>query len=140
MSQPVRAARRRLQAEHDEVVAAIDRCGDAVADPWDSSRTTDRGAVTARLEAALEESGLLSRLPRVLADVVAATGYALQAQPVAGPPYVVVTSRGPILRATIEPGRLVVRFDVFDVVRSGSADEPVAYRRRDGVRLTVSLE
>ena len=140
MSYPVRDARRRLQTEHTPVLEGIEYCADRIAEPWDTSRTTDRDAVTEGLRSALESTGLLERLPLVLADVVEATGYELPAQPVAGPPYVVVTSRGPVLRATIDPGRLVIRFDVFDVVRDTDPDRLPAYRRRNGVRIDVSLE
>lgn len=140
MSHPVRAARRRIQREHVPVVEGINACADAVADPWDTSRTTDRGAVVDGLRRLLEETGVLETLPGVLADAVDATGYELSARPVAAPPYVVVTSRGPVLRASIEPGRLVIRFDAFEVVRDADPDRPPTYRRRDGVGLEVSLE
>lgn len=140
MSNPVRAARRQLQHEHASIVEAIDHCADQVAAPWDTSRTTDRNAVADGLRAALAETGVLEQLPRVLADVVAATGHELPAQPVAGPPYVVVTSRGPMLRATIDPGRLVIRFDAFDVVRDADPNRRPAYRRRNDVRVQVALE
>lgn len=140
MSYPVRDARRRIRDEHADVVAAIGQSADRVVDPWDTARTTDRDAVVEGQRRALEATGLLARLPLVLSDVVTATGYSLPARPVAEPPYVVVTSRGPVLRATIAPGRLVIRFDVFDVVRDGGPDRSPAYRRRNGVAVTVSLE
>ena len=122
------------------MIAEIDRCADAVAAPWDTARTTDSEAVTDGLRAALEATGTLERLPAVLADAVDATGCELRATPVPAPPYVVVTSRGPMLRATIDPGRLVIRFDVFDVVRDPEPGRSPSYRRRDGVRVTLALE
>ncbi|WP_222919353.1 hypothetical protein [Natrinema sp. SYSU A 869] len=140
MSHSVRAARRRIQAEHVSIVDGIDACADAIADPWDTSRTTDGDAVADGLNRALEEAEILQLLPNVLADVVEATGHELQARPVPGPPYVVVTSCGPVLRATIEPGRLVVRFDAFDIVRNADPDRKPTYRRLDGIELKVSLE
>ncbi|WP_436343451.1 hypothetical protein [Natronorubrum sp. FCH18a] len=140
MSYPVRDARRRIQDEHAAIVEGIDRCAAQVAEPWDTARTTDPNAVVDGLRGALEATGLLEQLPLVLSDIVDATGYGLQAQPVAAPPYVVVTSRGPVLRATIDPGRLVVRFDVFDIVRDREPTQPSAYRRRNGVQISVSLE
>ncbi|WP_226006379.1 hypothetical protein [Natrinema salinisoli] len=140
MSHPVRAARRRIQSEHVSVVDGIDACADAIADPWDTSRTTDREAVVDGLDRTLGETGILEALPAVLADAVDATGYDLQAPPVPGPPYVVVTSRGPVLRATIDPGRLVIRFDAFDVVRNSGPERRPAYRRSDGIGVAVSLE
>ncbi|WP_254529788.1 hypothetical protein [Natrinema gelatinilyticum] len=140
MSHPIRAARRRIQAEHESVVDGIGACADAIVEPWDTARTTNREAVVGGLHRSLEETGIHGSLPDVLADVVSATGFELQACPVPAPPYVVVTSRGPILRATIDPGRLVIRFDAFDVVRGSHSDRRPAYRRRDDVRLTVVLE
>ncbi|QLG47492.1 hypothetical protein [Natrinema halophilum] len=140
MSHPVRTARRHIQAEHASVVDGIDACADAIIEPWDTARTTNREAIVGGLHRSLEESGILGALPGVLVDVVSATDSQLRANPVPAPPYVVVTSRGPVLRATIDPGRLVIRFDAFDVVRDSDPGKPPAYRRRDGVRLTVSLE
>ncbi|WP_121742795.1 hypothetical protein [Natronorubrum halophilum] len=140
MSYPVRDARRRILDEHPTIIEGVDHCADRVAEPWDTARTTDRNAVADGLRSLLEANGLLEQLPVVLADAVEATGATLRAQPVPAPPYVVVTNRGPILRATIESGRLVVRFDVFDVVHDADPGNHPAYCRRDGVRLEVSLE
>ncbi|SFC32845.1 hypothetical protein SAMN05444422_10728 [Halobiforma haloterrestris] len=140
MSHPIRDVRRRLLADHSSVVAEVDRCADAVADPWDTARTADRAALVDGLRTALESEGVLERLPTVLADAVDATGHDLEARPVPGPPYVVVTSRGPLLRATIDPGRLVIRFDVFEVIRNAEPGRRVTYRRRDGVELAIGLE
>ncbi len=136
MSYPVRTVQERIQAEHTPIVEGINHCADQVAAPWDTARTTNPERLTDSLQSALEATGLLDQLPLVLADAVAATGYELQAQPVPAPPYVVVTSRGPVLRATIDPGRLVIRFDCFEVVR----DPGPAYRRLDGVSVEVCLE
>ncbi|MEY7847798.1 hypothetical protein AB7C87_01150 [Natrarchaeobius sp. A-rgal3] len=140
MSHPIRDVRRRIQSEHSDVVAAIDDCADRVADPWDTSRTTDRSAIVDSLRSELEGKGVSDRLSAVLEDVVGAAGYELPADPIAAPPYVVVTSRGPMLRATIDPGRLVIGFDVFEVVRNDSPDRLPTYRRLDGTRVTIALE
>ncbi|WP_408958803.1 hypothetical protein [Natrinema sp. 74] len=140
MSHPVRAARRRIQTEHASVVDGIDACADAIADPWDTARTTDNRAVADGFQRTLEETGVLAALPGVLADAVDAAGYELRAAPVPAPPYVVITSQGPVLRATIDPGRLVIRFNAFEVVRDPDPEQPPAYRRLDGVAVLVSLE
>lgn len=136
MTAPVRAARRRIETEHTDVIASIDRCADAVEASWDDDRVSDREAVVEPFTTVLESTSVLRSLAEVLIDAVEATGYDLPAAPVAGPPYVVVTSRGPVLRATIDPGRLVVRFDAFAVDRGPDVD----YRRLDGVELVVALE
>ncbi|WP_263020593.1 hypothetical protein [Natronobiforma cellulositropha] len=136
MSQLVRTVRRRIRDEHGSVVYGVERCADAVVHAWETPTQTDAAAITDPLRARLESTGVLAALPLVLADLVDSAGCTLPASPVAAPPYVVVTSRGPILRATIDPGRLVVRFDTFDVER----DPQPRYRRLEGVRVVVSLE
>jgi len=65
VSHPVRDARRRIQTDHAPIVARIDACADAVADPWDTSRTTDSHAVADGLRRLLEETGILEALPGV---------------------------------------------------------------------------
>ncbi|WP_323171743.1 hypothetical protein [Natrialba sp. PRR66] len=140
MSHPVRAARRRLCDDHADTIAAIDDCADRVTTSWDTARTTNRDALVDSLRAELVAAGIFDRLPAVLAAAVDATASDLQASPVPAAPYVVVTSRGPLLRATIDPGRLVIRFDVFEIVRSDGAGHRPEYHRVDGVRLHVSLE
>ncbi len=135
VTHPARSARRRIQREHRGTVRAVDACADAVADAWDGPLATDRAAVVDPLRRRLAARGVLETLPRVLADAVDAAGFELPATPVPSPPYVAVTSRGPILRATVDPGRLVIRLDAFEVVR----DPDPGYRRLDGVALSVAL-
>lgn len=128
------AAREYVRSEHAEVLTAVDACADAVADFWDESWTTDASEVVDRLRACLSENGVLDALPDVLAGAVAAAGGELSASPVAAPPYVVVTSRGPILRATLGDARLVVRFEAFRVTDDGR------YERDSGdAAVTVAL-
>ncbi len=140
MSYPIRNVRRRIHDDYADVVAEIGRCADAVADARAEAETNERGSPRDELQAALEATGVLGTLPEVLAAAVDAAGEELRARPVPAPPYVVVTSRGPMLRATIDSGRLVIRFDVFEVVREPPVGSPPAYRRLEGVRLTISLE
>ena len=140
MSYPIRDVRRRIHDEYADVVVEIDRCADAVADARASTETNEVESPRDGLQAALEATGVIGTLPAVLVTAVDAAGFELRAQPVPAPPYVVVTSRGPMLRATIDPGRLVVRFDVFEVGRDGVSGSEPAYRRLDGVRVTISLE
>lgn len=140
MSYPIRNVRRRIHDDYAGVVAEIDRCADAVADAREAVEPNDREPPRDGLRAALEATGVLATLPEVLAAAVDAAGEELRARPVPAPPYVVVTSRGPMLRATIDSGRLVIRFDVFEVDRETPAGSPPTYRRLEGVRLTVSLE
>lgn len=146
---------------HRETVETVLRCADAVAAEWDEPAaaegeataeggatadadrlvTTDRGAVADPLRAELEARGIWGRLPDVLAGAVRAAGYSLSASPVADPPYVAATSRGPMLRATVPDGRLVVLLCVFEVERDGEDGSSVRYARgpttpEDAVRVT----
>jgi hypothetical protein len=124
---PARAARRRVLSDHRATVETVVRAADAVADDWDRGYATDRDDVVEPMATALSASGTDAALVRALADAVAAAGYALSADPVPAPPYLAVTGRGPILRGTVEDGRLVVEFRVFGVERT---DEGPRYVRR----------
>ncbi len=141
------AARSRILDAHADVVAGVVEAADTVADGWnggaagtgatdsDAPATTDRAAVVEPLRAELRARGLLDRAPAVLADAVTAAGYDLPAEPVAAPPYVVVTGRGPVLRGTVADGRLVVVLAVFRVER-----DPVRYvRAGDGPAEVVEV-
>lgn len=152
--------RAHLREEHADVLAGVEWCADAVVAGWDDQpaapddrpatapeghpatapddrpATTDRDAVVGPLRAALQRAGLLDRFPVVLTDSVRAAGFSLPASPVPAPPYVVVTSRGPVLRATVDAGRLVVTFEVFTVERGETVryvrttDDPLDVRFR----------
>lgn len=132
---PATAAREQLLATHADTIDATLAAADAVAAEWprlDDGRpaTADSDALVRALRAALDERGLLETYPGTLAAAVDAAGYALPATPVPAPPYVVVTSTGPVLRGTVEAGRLVVRIDCFEVVRNPAGiPASVAYAR-----------
>jgi hypothetical protein len=111
------AARDHLLTERRDLVVTVLDCADAVAAGWDGEATTDADRVGPPLRTALRRAGVLERLPGVLRECVAAAGGRLQADPVPAPPYVVVTSVGPLLRATLEAGRLVVTVRAFRVER-----------------------
>lgn len=127
----VRAA---LRDEHPDLVAAVAECADAVAAAWDGDDAADRAAVVPPFRAALGERGVLAAAPDALATAADAAGFALPAEPVAAPPYVVVTSRGLALRATTDGGRLVVTVEAFAVERG----DDVRYVRADD-RVAVAL-
>lgn len=128
------AARDHLLVDRREVVEATIECADAVAASWSeggttgegttSEGTTDREAVVGPFRTLLSETGLLDAYPSVLAECVAAAGGRLRAAPVAAPPYVAVTSVGPVLRATLASRRLVVTLAVFGVERDGENGHP----------------
>lgn len=129
------AAREHLLATHESTIDATLAAADAVAADWrrlDDGRpaTTDRDALVADLRAELEDRGVLGAFPRTLAYAVEAAGDVLPASPVPAPPYVVLTSTGPVLRGTVDDGRYVIRIDCFEVVRDPiGLPAPVAYAR-----------
>ena len=137
-----RAVRRRVLGAHASVVEDVVACAGSVAEAWDGDATSDRAALVEPLEERLRETGVLADLPTVLAAAVDAAGGELSATPVAAPPYVVITSTGPLLRATIDQGRLVVAVRTFAVERD-TDEGGVSYAHRDVVpeeALDVSLE
>lgn len=127
------AAREYVRSEHADVLDAVGACADAVAARWNGDRTADAAAVAGPLQSCLAESGALDALPGVLVGAVDAAGGELQASPVAAPPYVAVTSRGPVLRATLDGGRLVVTVAAFRVTGDGD------YERAGGVSVAVEV-
>lgn len=129
------AAGEYVRREHADVLDPVATCADTVAASWDCTQTADASTVSNGLEGALSEAGVLESLPGVLAGAVAAAGGELQATPVAAPPYVVVTSRGPILRATLDGGRLVIRLAVFEVTSGGRYERAPA----EGVAVDVEV-
>lgn len=146
---PAAAARDRLLASHADTIAAVLVAADAVAADWRTlddgrSATPDSDALVRSLRGELDDSGVLERLPRLLAAAVDAAGYALPATPVPAPPYVVVTSTGPVLRGTVDDGRLVIGIDCFEVVREPDGlSATVAYARTGSspaAALSVSFE
>ncbi len=109
-------ARRRLLRGHADTLAGVIDAADEVTD---GTARTESQAVTEPLSAALSDRDLPGRLLDALADAVDAVGESLPHDPVPEPPYLAVTSRGPVLRATLSEGRLVVVVGVFDVDRTG---------------------
>ena len=119
--------RRRVLRNHRETLAATIDAGETVAAAWPAETVSDGDAITGPLGALLDERALPPALLDVLATAVAATGGTLQADPVPAPPYFVVTSRGPVVRATLTDGRrLVVELELFGVDR-----RPTTYRFLD---------
>ena len=110
------AVRADLLKSHREPFERALACADAVAAGWDGDATTDRGAVVPPYRAALGEAGLREPLVGALAAAVAATDHDLAADPVAAPPYLVVTGQGVVLRGPLSAaGRLVATLRAFTV-------------------------
>ncbi|MFB6361371.1 MAG: hypothetical protein ABEH59_08635 [Halobacteriales archaeon] len=119
------AIRRFILEEHAETIAAVHTAADAVTADWSTATTTDRSAIVPKYRERLEQAELLAQFPAVLTGAADAADLTLRARPVAAPPYVIVTSTGPILRATAETGRLVIAVRCFDIERG----DPTRYRR-----------
>jgi len=104
-----------IRDTHVEVVAAVERVAARVAREWPAAGPADGRRVATELEAALGAAGLFDRLPALLETATDRLGATPVADPVAAPPYVVVTSRGPVLRATLPRRRVVVTLAVVEV-------------------------
>jgi hypothetical protein len=118
------AVRECVLGTHEDLLETILACADGVANSWDGEATTDHHRVVEPFERALHRRDVIDRLPVVLAGAVDALGESLPAEPVAAPPYLVVTSVGPVLRATLSSARLVITIRVFAVER-----DPTRYVR-----------
>jgi len=107
VSDAVNQVREYLLREHRGLLVTTLACADSVAAADDST--------TEAFERALRRAGVLDALPGVLAGAADALGTSLPAEPVAAPPYVVVTRAGPVARATLpDRGRLVVTVVAFE--------------------------
>lgn len=127
----------RIRTTHRETLTEIRDVADELVETT-GRRVDDSQAIVEPLRAAFDERNLLGRLCDVLVTGVAATGAQLQAEPIAGPPYVVVTSRGPLCRGTLTDGRrLVIEVRLFAVGRRPRSYSYLAPTPADCV--TVSL-
>jgi len=120
------AVRERLQGEHRAFLDAVATAARLTADSWDDAAARERAAVVEPFERVLRRAGALDAAPAALAAAVDAAGGQLQADPVPSPPYVAVTTRGVVLRATTGVGRVVVTVAPFAIIR-----DPVRYVHRD---------
>ena len=137
------ASRERLEARIEsafaEQLAAVADAASTVADEWDGTRTRDRSAVVEPLERRLRDDGTAEALLAVTELVADSLDRPLPADPVAQPPYFVVTGEGPMVRVSFDepPVRVVVLLRAFAVE---SGDTAAVYRRIDGVSVEVSFE
>lgn len=117
MDDPLDAARAHVLETHSETLRAVQTCADAVVAEWEGQPPSNGQHVASALERELGRRGVLSAFPELLAGAVAAAGYELLARPVPAPPYVTVTSLGPIARATVRDARFVLSIRVFEIER-----------------------
>lgn len=108
---------RLVSAHRDTITACID-AGRTVTDTWPTARVPDSDLIVPPLTDELGSVSLREPLLGLLYTAVDTTGYDLRGDPVPAPPYLVVTSRGPVCRGTLEDGRrLVVLLELFEVHR-----------------------
>jgi hypothetical protein len=107
--------RTRLLESHRPTLQRVYDCADVVSSGWSDDRPTDRTEVVPPFRALLRKASALEALAVAWAESLTYAGYELPARPVPNPPYVVVTSVGVVLRATVSEGRLVATLRTFDV-------------------------
>lgn len=102
--------------EHRTCITTVLAAADFVVEPANGiSITTGPGDP---LRERLTRANVIERLPTILAGASKLLDTPLAAEPVAAPPYVVVTNVGPIMRATLHDRRLVITIEAFRVDRN----------------------
>lgn len=108
--------RDQLLTTHSGMLERTIDCADAVAESL-GGPATRREEIVSPLKATLDRTGVLGTYPAMLASAVDSLDQSLPAPPVAAPPYVTITGTGPVLRASLPAGRLVIRLAVFALER-----------------------
>lgn len=118
---------RRIRARHEQTLAQVEACADDVVATWEGRSTTESGTLRQALETELRNRGVISDFPDILMTAIQTLGYELSVEPVAAPPYVTVSSLGPVLRGAVSEGRVVITIGVFKVTSHG----PTQYVRTE---------
>jgi hypothetical protein len=114
--------RARVLETHRETLRSLIDVGRGVATTWSGRAVTQASAVRDPLEDAIDERGLSDALLDALRVGVAALDERPQGRLLPAPPYLVVTSRGPLCRTTMsDDRRLVLLVELFEVDRAASA-------------------
>jgi len=115
---PAADVRERVHSEFDQTLADLVDAAREVADSWEDDTVRSAAMVSAPLEEAIRRRGLAGALLGSLQAGAATLDSDVQGRPVPAPPYLVVTSRGPLCRGTLADGRrLVLTFVLFGVDR-----------------------
>ena len=133
--------KRRCETEHAETIEIMNRCADSITLGWQTDAdgvlfTTKKEKITQQLPIVFDRAGIHTQLRTMLVDLVDTLGEPLSVTPVAAPPYVVVGSTGPIIRAALSIGRLVVTFQLFTIVKHTTH---VRYKRLPACNITVKV-
>ena len=135
-----RELRTAVRSAFEAELTAVARAATAVSESWDGTATTDRTAAVDRLAERLRANGTAERLVGVVRTVADTLDTQLPAEPVAEPPYYVVTGEGPMVRVSLPEldRRVLVTVQVFRVESGGQS---ARYRRlADAPQVRVSLE
>jgi hypothetical protein len=115
---PAAEVRERVRSEFGGMLADLVDAGRGIAASWEEDAVRSGEMISAPLEEAIHERGLAEGLLESLVAGAATLDSDVQGRPVPAPPYLVVTSRGPLCRGTLADGRrLVVAFVLFEVDR-----------------------
>lgn len=139
LATPAMTIRRWILADHRDLVAETQALRSDVVGTWDERWTSDPRRVVKPLRHRLDETGLEERYVTLLEALRAR--YTAKTDPpiVPAPPYVVVTSRGPLLRLTAGSERLLVRFVLFVIDRaSGTRYRPSDRSGRNLVEIEIA--
>lgn len=123
-----------LEDNHGGTLSAVSECADATVAQWDGQVTSDPSMITDPLEACIERSGTGPQLLAILQSGVRMAGYSLAADPVPAPPYLTITSLGPVLRGPVPDGRLVISIELFEI-RDGTTR--TYHRTEEAYRISI---
>lgn len=102
----VPSARAALLADHKQTIEAVLEAASAIADAH--GPFTEPQLLRRVLTEQLQTHELLEPLLAMLTTATEAVGETVQGAPIPAPPYLSVTSRGPVCRGTLSDGRRVV--------------------------------
>lgn len=112
----------RVLETHRATLRSLIDAGRRVAATWSERAASDASAVRDPLEHVIDEQGLAAPLLDVLRVGVDALDEQPQGRLIPAPPYLVVTSRGPLCRTTMSNDRrLVIVVELFEVDRTASS-------------------
>ncbi|MFB6254469.1 MAG: hypothetical protein ABEI06_07660 [Halobacteriaceae archaeon] len=116
-----------IRDQYPAILASISDCAETTRQKLDQHPTQEGDQIKTFLQDCLDKKNLLAACSHLLQESLQAQGLELPAQPVPSPPYVVVTSRGVMLRGTFEDQRIVILLQVFTVDPENTSQ----YRRCD---------
>lgn len=105
-----------LVETYSQTITAVIDAGADVTAALATHPTDDAEAIRRPLDSLLRQRELLGQVLSMLDTGASAVGEQLQGAPVPAPPYLAVTSRGPVCRGTLSDGRrLVLELRLFAV-------------------------